>query len=82
MGAEPPRGRGGRFNVDVDGFGLAFIFNSKTGSDGCSSDCSTAGGGRPRPMRPVSAMSASGVAASGAGAEGASPAGETVVSPF
>lgn len=82
MGAEPPRGSGGRFSVDVDGFGLAFIFSSKTGSDGCSSGCTMWGGGRPRPIRPVSAMSASGVAASGAGAEGGSPAGETVVSPF
>ena len=40
------------------------------------------GGGRPRPMRPVSAMSASGVAASGAGDAGASGAGVAVASPF
>lgn len=37
-----------------------------------------AGGGRPRPTSPVSAMSASGVAASGAGGAGGSGAGDAV----
>ena len=85
MGAELPRGRVGRFRVDVEGAGLDLILSSNTDSEGCwSSDGrdSTAGGGRPRPTRLVSAISAPRVAASGAGAEGGSAASETVTCPF
>lgn len=66
---------GGRFNVAL----LAGAF-SEAGCDGGA--CSFRGGGKPRPSRPVSAMSASGVAASGAGSDDSSGASVTVTSPL
>ena len=79
MDAEVPLEIDGRFSVPMLAAGLAGVFSEA----GCECGvCSMAGGGRPRPMRPVSAISASGVVASGAGAEGSSGASVTSASLF